>query len=205
MKKTMMVALAAALVVSLSADAHAMKIMLGGKGGFNLADMHGADADGAVPINGFGIGAFGVTTISEKLSVQLEGLWMQKGAEDDVTKLQVELDYLEFPLTAVATVPLGDYTQIVGFAGPVISFLMSANSELDKASGGSGDVKDQLKTVDFGGTLGLGAWFTSGSMMFTVDLRWTFGFTSITDFAPNPDLKNNVISFFGGVAFPIGG
>ncbi len=165
------------------------------------------DSDDAVPFKAFGIGAFGLAEVSEKLTIQLEALWMRKGAEDVMSKLRLELDYLEFPLTAVATVPVGDNTRIVGFAGPVLSFLVKANSEQAAADApdGNGDVKDDLKSVDFGGTLGLGAWLTSGQMMFIIDVRWTFGFSSITDLDPSPDLKNSVISFFGGVAFPIGG
>lgn len=205
MKKIVMVALAAALVASFAVNAHALKLMVGAKGGFNFADIYGAEADNDVPLKALGFGAFGLAEVSEKVSVQLEALWMQKGAEDKITQLELQLSYLEFPLTAVATVPVGDNTQLVGFAGPVLSFLMHTISGEDKAADGNGDVKDQLKKVDFGGTVGLGAWFTSGRMMFIVDLRWSFGFTSIDKVDPVDDLKNSVISVFGGVAFPIGG
>ncbi|MCZ6767497.1 MAG: outer membrane beta-barrel protein [bacterium] len=204
MKKTVMVALVAAVVASFTVNAHATKLMVGAKGGFNFADIHGGDADLAVPIKAFGLGAFGLAEVSEKFTVQLEALWMKKGAENKETKLTLELSYLEFPLTAVATVPVGDNAQIVGFAGPVLSYLVNADSEADKDAGGDGDVKDEVNTWDVGGTVGIGAWLTSGQMMFTVDLRWSFGFKKIGTVGPVEDLQNNVISIFGGVAFPIG-
>lgn len=209
MKRIVLGAFVVALLMTSVIHAEAqIAIKIGAKGGANVSDFYGADADEAVFAKGFGFGAFLWADVGESFALMGEGLWQRKGAKSDNTdvgEVRAKLDYIEFPLVAVGTVSVGDFSRLFGFAGPFVSVLMSAkNNETD--------VKDEFKSTDYGATVGGGGIFDMGTFDFIADARWTFGFVSIdnskdpdTGAARNLNIKTSNFSFFVGMAFSLGG
>lgn len=199
MKRVFIVIVATVLVTFVAAGANAAaQWSVGAKGGLNLANLYGSDVTDNKMFTAFGVGAFTMAQFSENMGVMGEVFWQRKGAKDELSDESLKLDYIEIPVTFMGIYPASDAVRLVGFAGPVFSFLTSAKiADID--------VKDELTSFDFGGAVGLGALFNAGAMDVTVDGRWTFGFTSIDDTSgSSADVKNSNFSIFGGIAMPLG-
>ncbi|MCL9806140.1 PorT family protein [Flavobacterium amniphilum] len=169
--------------------ANAQETKFGVKGGLNLADWSGDDADGIDSKIGFHIGGFAEIKVSDKFAVQPELLYSAQGGKADGGKVNV--DYINIPVMAkfYAT------EQFSIEAGPQVGFLMSAKVKPD--SGDDVDIKDQLKSTDFGVNVGLGYNFTENV---SAGLRYNLGLSNIVD-ADGADVKNNVFSLSVGYKF----
>ena len=179
---------AAAVFAFGTANAQGMKF--GAKAGLNMADWYGEDADGADSRTSFHVGGFAEFKVSEKFAVQPELLYSSQGAKGEGAKINT--DYLNVPIMAkfYAT----DKLSIE--AGPQIGFLMSAKLKPD--SGDSQDVKDSLKSTDFGVNFGLGYNFTEN---ISGGLRYNLGLSSVPDSADVGDVKNGVFALSMGYSF----
>ena len=101
------------------------------------------------------------------------------------------------------------------FAGPALAILVSAKGEAGEGDiAVEVDVKDYMKSYDFGGVFGAGIAYDFGSAKFILEGRYTLGFMTSADLSPsqleflglseNPDEKNSVISIMGGFSIPFG-
>lgn len=202
-----LVALCCIAVVSVSLDdAQARKSYFGVKGGVNVADITGADAEGSGSKNGFIGGAFYGIDFTDDFGVRLDALYVQKGAEGKIVapgddhghESVVTLDYLEFPVLFMVGFPTGEKFAVNLFAGPTFGFNMTAELE-DKDHGET--IELDVETFELGATFGGGAEYMLSSMSIIGDFRYAIGGTSIAD---NFDGKNTGIGIMVGLKFPLG-
>ncbi|MFC7774118.1 porin family protein [Flavobacterium sp. GCM10027622] len=169
--------------------ANAQETKFGIKAGLNLADWSGDSTDGIDSRIAFHVGGFAEFKLSEKFAVQPELLYSSQGGKADAATLNV--DYINIPV--MAKFYAAEKFSIE--AGPQVGFLMSAKIKPD--SGEDQDVKDQLKSTDFGVNLGLGYDFTEN---ISANLRYNLGLSQVID-ADGTDAKNNVFSLSVGYKF----
>jgi len=175
------------------------------KGGAALANMWG-DAVGNVELRyGFTGGAFVEIPATPVVSVQLEGLYTQKGAVENalidlgggVTLTEGTWAYDYVDIAGLLKLTFGDNVRIGIYAGPVFSVLMSAQA---RGGGEEIDIKDLTKSNDIGGAGGVSIEFNGG---FLLDVRYQFGTQAIDE--PPLDLvyarQQNVIQAMVGFAF----
>ncbi|MCL9806142.1 PorT family protein [Flavobacterium amniphilum] len=181
----------AAVAVFAFGTANAQGMKFGAKAGLNMADWYGDDAEGADSRTSFHVGGFAEFKVSDKFAVQPELLYSSQGAKGEGAKINT--DYINLPVMAkfYAT----DKLSIE--AGPQIGFLMSAKLK-PESGGGSQDVKDQLKSTDFGVNFGLGYNFTDN---ISGNLRYNLGLSEVPDSADVSDVKNGVFSLSLGYSF----
>jgi hypothetical protein len=148
-------------------------------------------------------GAF-VTFPVERFSVQLEGLYTQKGAafsESGITGT-TKLDYFEVPVLFVfSTTPSGSAgTSIQLFAGPSVAFKVSAKGS-GSFDGETVDVDipdEDIEKVDLGVVVGAGVTFGRLS----IDGRYTIGLSNLNGAASDPTkVKNRALAVLAGVRF----
>ncbi len=187
----------------------------GFKAGVNLANIGGDDAGDDTSIRtGIMGGAFVGFGINEQFGVQIEGLYVMKGAkstEEDSTLTGVQkidvtykADYIEFPVLLAVRFPSGDKMAFNLFAGPTFGFNIKAEGE---AEGVTVDFKDETKSFELGAVVGGGFYYMLDSFSVVMDARYGLGATSISEEfeGVTPDVKNRGIGIMVGVAFPLGG
>jgi opacity protein-like surface antigen len=203
-KLTSMVVCAALLAV-LYTDAVARKSYAGVKGGVNIADITGDDAEGLDSRNRFIGGAFFGIDFADEFGLRIDGLYAQKGAEGpfvtedgDTHESVLSLDYLEFPVLFMVGFPTNEQFAVNLFAGPTFGFNLTAEAEIPD----HGETVDlDVETFELGATFGGGLEYVLSSMSIIGDFRYALGGTSISD---NFDGKNSGIGVMVGVKFPLG-
>lgn len=172
--------------------ANAQETKFGVKAGLNLANLSG-DVDNNSSRLSFQVGGFAEFKLSDKFAIQPELLYSAQGTKLDVGASEdvvLALDYINIPVMAkyFATEKLSLEV------GPQIGFLTSAKAKFD---GESEDIKDGLKSTDFGVNFGLGYNFTEN---ISAGLRYNLGLSNIAD-DDNADLKNGVFALSVGYKF----
>jgi opacity protein-like surface antigen len=180
---------------------------VGAKGGLSIGDLIGNDASDSLYVNsvrtGFAGGAFITANLNKDFAIRLEGLYVQKGAKSDDAgdTYTIKLDYFEIPVLAVIKLPVNEKIEVQGFAGVSFAFNVSA-----KVSDGEEiDIKDDIKSADYGLTVGAGVAYDIGSAKILLDGRWTYGLNKIDDTTRDLDVKNSDFLIMAGVGIPIGG
>ena len=136
----------------------------------------------------------------DKVSIQPEVVLSMQGAEYEMSEGfdgRFKFNYLNVPVSAKLYVSDGLFVE----AGPQVGLLLSAKDEYDTPTSGEDDIKDDLKSTDFGANVGLGYQWDSG---LNVNARYTFGLSNINDFeSPGLDIsnQNNVLAFGVGWRF----
>lgn len=181
---------------------------IGFKAGLNIANL---TDDAELPDSYMGIGGgifYKIAMMDGNISFQPELLYMMKG--DKVTEGNMEgkykLSYLEIPVLVKYEIPTeGNFKPNV-YLGPVLSILMSAKAEeSDGTVTDEEDIKDFLKSADFGSTFGAGFGYKVGEKgMINFDVRYTLGLSNIIDDGSTDESKNNVFSFFLGYSMGVG-
>ena len=187
------------LVMAFSVSASAEGMIFGAKGGLNLAKVYGDDVDESDFLYGGIGGAFFCYMVNDMFAVQPELLFAMKGG-DQVTSGdetgKTKLNYIEIPVLLRLHIPTeGSLTPAV-FAGPSIGFLMSAKFEDE-------DIKDDLKSTDFGLVVGAGLDHMLGENggFITFDVRYSMGLSTVVDIEgvdEQPDVKNMGLAFMVG-------
>lgn len=196
MKKQILTLVAvAALGFGAQAQTKAGDLRFGFKGGYNLASL-GGDVENAKSLSGFHIGGFIEVPVSEKFAVQGEVLYSAQGAkyEDNYSfgnltysdKWKDKLDYINIPVMAKYYV----LDKLSIEAGPQFGFLVKADSEGE-------DIKDELKTFEFG--LGVGASYYITENFFA-GARYNFGLTNVSK-ESDYKVHNNVLQVSVGYRF----
>ena len=188
--------LCAAIAVFAFMNVDAQEVKFGAKAGLNLASISGDDTGDLDGRTSFHVGGVVEIVISEKFSVQPELLYSAQGAkstfEDSFEKEEttIKLDYINIPIMAKYYVTEGFSVE----AGPQIGFLISSEAEYDYTDkedpefneSGTEDLKDEIKSTDFGLNLGLGYKMDSG---LNFGARYNLGLSDLWD-VDNGGIKN---------------
>lgn len=178
-------------------NAHALLSReFGGKVGWVDGKVMGDSVD-SVEVDGrsgISAGLFARQNIIPFLAVQLEGVYIQKGAKQKGGDGEFKFDYLEFPLLGVGKFPLGP-VQLQAHAGIALAFNLSAKSN-------EGDVKDDVKSTDWSGIFGLGAELPLVVTRITGEVRWTWGLRTLDATADPEDIKSKTFQVLIGATLP---
>ena len=170
------------------------------RGGANIATVGGDDTDNLssrlAPYAAVGTEC----NLFDKFSLQPELVLSMQGAEYEESEGfdgRFKFNYLNVPVMGKLYVSDGLFVE----GGPQVGILLSAKDEYDTPTSGEDDIKDDLKSTDFGANIGLGYQWDSG---LNVNARYTFGISDINDFdSPGFDFsnQNNVLAFGVGWRF----
>jgi hypothetical protein len=123
--------------VILAGNAEARKSYAGIKGGLNIANLTGDDADNLDSHNGFVGGVFYGVDFTDDFGARLEGLYVMGGAEGpyptpdgDTHESTISLDYIQFPLLFVVKIPTSEKITFNLALGPTFSFNTTAEVEV---------------------------------------------------------------------------
>jgi hypothetical protein len=196
MKKLVLLFVAA--VASISSFA---QLSIGAKAGLNLANVYGDDAEDMDLRPALHIGGYLNYAVSDAISIQPELLYSSMGAKFNEEifgsdlKVTMKFNYISVPVMFIYS-----FGAINVQAGPQVSFLASGKAKVEyDGESEEEDIKDQMKGVDFGVNLGLGADFGK----FNASARYLLGLSSI-DKDGEADTKNTAIQIsigyrlFGG-------
>ncbi len=189
------------LITVLSANA---QVNFGVIGGLNLANVSfDPDPDGVDLSNrtGFGIGGVLSFGLGETLALQLEPMFLQKGAKATVQgfgETELKSSYIEVPAMLKFAFGSSDTKPYV-IAGPTIGYLLSAKQD-------ETDIKDDVKSIDFGLTFGGGVSLPMGNNTVFVEGRYSLGLSDINDdSSDDTKIKTKGIQIMAGFTFPLGG
>ncbi|WP_419494637.1 porin family protein [Chryseobacterium bernardetii] len=148
-------------------------VRFGLKAGLNISSLSDSDSKSKA---GFYGGVFANIPVAQDFSVQPEVLYSGMGAKyKGNTDLKANLDYIAVPVMLQYNALPNLYLE----AGPQFGFLVSAKAKYNSSSV---DIKDGLKTFDFGLGLGAGYYFTQN---IGVNLRYVAGLTDINKNTPS--------------------
>ncbi len=172
-------------------------------GGLNLANLS-VDPDQGVDIsNRTAVGIGGVLSfgVGETLALQLEPMFLQKGAKATVQgfgETELKSSYIEVPAMLKFAFGSSD-TKPYFMAGPTVGFLLSAKVEDES-------VKDDVKSIDFGLAFGGGVSLPMGNNTVFVEGRYSLGLSDINDdSSDDTEIKTKGIQIMAGITFPLGG
>lgn len=158
--------------------ARAQSATFGVKAGASLTNYTGKGGNGSDYRFGFNGGFIASLPINEAISIQPELLYSMKGTKASanlngmVLTYKETLHYIDVPVLAHINAG-GLFFEL----GPQIGFLVAANGSATLGSqSGSGDIKSNFNTVDFGYAGGLGYQVVNGP---GIGLRYNGGFTDI--------------------------
>jgi hypothetical protein len=184
--------------------AHA-QLSVGVSAGGTYSNLSGAvvtntDSDWGVLIGGFGSFQF-----ETNVALQLEANWVQKGGRGsaDGSQIDVDIDYLEFPLTAQLVVPLGQDWLWQLYGGIALAFKTTCDVSIDPGEKTSCD--DSPLGWTFESTEWSVPFGTSFAYRFTrsflkADLRYSYGLSSVVK---SPEWKNRSWQFIVRWGFEI--
>jgi len=208
---------ALALMLLLPNPSSATGIKGGLKIGASMAKLHGDDVEDFTDLLGeaqksrigFCAGGFITFNITGMFAIQPEVLYTMKGSKyeeeilGETLKLWIKLDYLEIPVLVKIMAPSPGGVNPYLFAGPVFALKLSSKMKAEYA-GASEEVDiEDIKSTDFGLVIGAGVDFgfgASGMGKMTLDVRYSLGLSSISDFEGD-DVKNGVFSLMVGFSF----
>ncbi len=196
------------LIAVLPANA---QVNFGVIGGLNLANLS-VDPDAGVDISNrtaFGIGGILSFGVGETLALQLEPMFLQKGAKLKLSEqgftleAEIKVSYIEVPAMLKFAFGSGDTKPYV-MAGPTVGYLLSAKVKDDMEEQ---DIKDDVKNIDFGLAFGGGVSLPMGNNTLFVEARYSLGLSDINDDPDDPDtsIKTRGIQIMAGITFPLGG
>lgn len=194
------VALGAAIILpSVAAAQTVYPTTFGVKAGVNSSTL--STDDDAVDVSsrwGAVAGLFAGRNISENVGIQLEGLFSQRGAKDNTSgsDTTLRLTYLDVPLTARFGSTSTNNVHFHAFTGPQLGIKLSAKAK-DDLLGVEIDLDDDVKSWDFGWTIGAGVEMNRLSL----DARYTMGLTDIDDSDTDASTKNRTFTVLLGYRF----
>ncbi|MCH8019850.1 PorT family protein, partial [candidate division KSB1 bacterium] len=179
-------------------------------GGLNLANLS-VDPDAGVDISNrtaFGIGGILSFGVGETLALQLEPMFLQKGAKLKLSdqgftlEAEIKVSYIEVPAMLKFAFGSGDTKPYV-MAGPTVGWVLSAKVKDDMEEQ---DIKDDVKNIDFGLAFGGGVSLPMGNNTVFVEGRYSLGLSDINDdSSDDTEIKTKGIQIMAGITFPLGG
>lgn len=159
------------------ANLNAQDIDFGVKAGLNFTSISGDDVPDSGMNTDFHFGVMAELSITDKFSFQPELLYSGQGFSTDQNTIL--LNYINVPLIAKYYLTKGLSLE----AGPQIGFLISAKNE-------NVDIKDQIKSFDFGVNLGVSYKFDNG---LNFGARYNFGLSDINDISGFTNKNQNAV------------
>jgi hypothetical protein len=183
---------------------------LGVLAGADVADQAGSDVFTPHDIIGFIGGVSGTLRLAPRWSVQLDGLFVQKGGrennDNDPGDLddELSLQYLEFPLLLKVSFTEGG-TRPELFVGPSLAFELKCT--YDAFPDGTSDPVDCLdaglptRSLDVGVAFGADVEIPVGSGYLVIDGRGVVGLSSFDDSEADLDFRNRILALMVGYRF----
>ena len=154
---------------------NAQHVNLGVKAGLNVYNIINSNNDAAYKSKaGFNMGLIGHIHLDKQLALQPEIVYSGQGTKYNTGNVETKLNlnYINVPVLLQYMFDNGFRLQ----AGPQVGFLISAKS---KAGAVSTDIKNNLRTIDFG--IGAGVGYVHPESGFGVDARYNLGLSKIND------------------------
>jgi opacity protein-like surface antigen len=215
-----------ALLVSLVSPAPAqVKIAVGARAGLNLGSVsYDPDVPSGVTKGmrtGFYFGGAFELAFGGPIAIEIDPMFIMKGnviegeAVDGFgqplgkAKSTTKVSFLEMPILIKGKIPTGGPITPVIFAGPSIGFKMSATNTFEVAGQTQDtDLKDQIKSTDFGLQLGGGVEFAATRQVHVAaDVRYGLGLTNlakeVAGAAQQQTAKTRGLMFGVGVLFSL--
>ena len=215
MKRTVIILITGAIAFMLLHPNLSFAEIRGGvKIGLNSAKLHGDDVEdfedmlgaGFDSKLGFCFGGFVTFSLHEMFAIQPEVLYTMKGAKmeesvmGETLYVWVNLNYLEIPVLAKLQIPTQGNIKPSIFVGPALGIKVSAKAKAEYAGETEEEDIEDMKSTDLGLVIGGGVDFGLGKGMITVDLRYTLGLATISEWE-DEDVKNGVFSLMIGYSF----
>jgi len=171
----------------------------GVKAGLNFSNIYGDDAENNNALMGFAIGGYAVFQYNDNITLHPELYYTGKGFHWDYSMFgyseewDTKFSYLEIPVLCGYHFQPDNKWDPTLLLGPYLGFLLSAENDGE-------DVKDDLKSMDFG--LGIG--FSVKGDKFTFNLRDSWGLGSIDNDNEDgyiADIKNTNMQLIVGYSF----
>ena len=176
------------------------QMQIGPKAGLNIANFVGDDANffgiDFESRTGFTGGIFFMFQFSSLFAIQPEAYYTMKGAtlSGENSDITWSLDYIEVPVLLKLIIPVvGSNIRPSVFAGPSVGFNTTAKI---KSESEEQDIKEDVKSTDFGLVFGGGIGIMIGKNELGFDIRYILGLSLLDDTSSNADdIKNAVINF----------
>jgi hypothetical protein len=171
---------------------------------FSKLDVEDADDDVLDNLTSFGGGGF-IRFGMMGLALQAEVLAISKGysVEDAIgdEDAELELTYVEIPVTAMFSLGRGPYL----FAGPFVGIEVGCKGSIGGLSGDCDENDGERKETDFGLVGGAGFQIPLGPGSLLIEGRYSQGLTNLNDVETEGEIKSRYWGIFGGFSIPIGG
>lgn len=198
--KTLIIVLFSFFTLSIISNA---QMQIGSRAGLNIANTKGDDANiGDTDLDsrtGFNGGIFFMYQFSDLFAIQPEVYYTMKGATLNINSFDFtfSVDYIEVPVLLKLIIPVdGSNIRPSIFAGPSVGFNTTAKVKVEfDGESEEEDVKDDIKSTDFGIVFGGGVGIMIGKNELGFDIRYILGLSTIDDSPDNLDIKSTVISF----------
>ena len=211
MNRTLSALVVLGLVAMLATPVVAIEMIHAGiKGGMTVANMNADPSDSELgdSRNGLALGGYvGIPLRATPITIQPEALFTMKGDSQEAggVSSSMKLDYIEVPVLAKASfMPMAPAKPSL-FLGPSVAYNLSAKTAIEGTGllDGEADVKDQMKSFDFGLVIGggLDIPLAGGARSLGIDVRYTHGLTNTIDGDTGAEAKNSVISIMGTLGF----
>ena len=197
--------LAAGLLLSPLA-ASALTLGIGPKGGMNFGDAAVDSHDETESRQGLAVGGQIEFGAASTISLQVEPMYVQKGARFDVlgATTRGDFDYLEIPVLIKAKLGPAN-AHLYTFAGPSIGINLNTEGSIGDLEG---NFEDEAASTVFSGDIGIGGEFQlADRIMLSADIRYSHGFTSALDESVGDidDWYSRDIRLMAGLSFNLGG
>lgn len=189
-------------------------VSIGGLAGGVVADQAGEDVFAPHDKFGFIGGLSGTLEFSERWSLQLDGLYVEKGGREnndddpgDPNDDKLALRYLEFPVLVKFALTAGDGVRPALFVGP--SFAYELSCTWDTYPDGVSDPVDcadaglRTRSLDVGVAFGADLEIPLGSGHVVIDGRGIVGLSSFDDSGEALDFRNRILSLMVGYRFEL--
>lgn len=184
MKKLLTIICAAGLFTSTVNSVQAQETRFGVKGGATLysltTELAGFGEETTDGKLGFAAGLYMEKPFSDLISLQIEGLFVQKGGEDEDDFFgdeSVTLSYVDVPILIRVNIPLSENVQPYLYGGGYLGYLIDASSNDE-------DISEFLEDINYGAAFGAGLSFGRLSL----DIRYDLGLANIYDDSELGDL-----------------
>lgn len=195
------------LLIGSASVAHAQAPSFGLKAGASLTNVTGDGVgSGAKNLFGFHGGLVANFAVSDAFSIQPEVLYSMKGTKNEdttlgySTKITSRLHYIDVPVLARVNAG-GLFFEL----GPQVGFLVAAKQKQELSGGTAAgtynqDIKDRVRTVDFGYAAGLGYQLSNGP---GIGLRYNGGFIDTKNPSNSSSVRNSAFQLY--VSYMFGG
>ena len=205
MKRASVIAFVLAFML-IATSASAVDMMLGLKGGVNIAGVYGDDTnEGKETRLGFIGGASLDFKVHEMFSVQPELLFANRGwkRSDGDDEAVWKLDYLEIPVLIKFHIPANEVADPYIYLGPAVGINLTGTFEVtEDGETDSRDIKDNMASADFSIVGGAGVDIMVGEKgAVIIDVRVDTSLTTIDGTDDPDDIKSYTIAAMLGYGF----